>query len=448
MHTERHDEDESKKSSSLVFGRGGDSSTETMQRPHPRPLRRNQQHHEHGCTCREPPVVCFSSTTGNSSESNAHETSREAFIENLRTHGWSPIIVSDAPHPSPSQEEILGIFRRRNKQYGNYKDVVYIPSESGSNEGTVEPKESLEVQLSKCSVFNDDEDPPLPSQQQQQQQLNDRDEMMVKAFCRTLSWIAHKVCSTMLNLPSNTFLPNHPGESLDLLRIFHYYPVATADAYPSSSSTFGSSEHTDWGSLTVVWQDSVGGLQTYCRACQKWVDVVAETKASTMEATDSRKSHSWQCIVHVGDMSSLVLGNSNIDDATGRDIDISNRKESDTPYSWPSPKHRVLSHEKKERVSLVYFGYPPRGLSLHRIQTILDSGWKHSSTRGPRLPLEEYYLLRNQSVASASSTTNADNDHSDSSEDNSESGHLYRTMWDLPVQDIVQLKWKQVNRDG
>mmetsp|Transcript_15790 Transcript_15790/g.36359 ORF Transcript_15790/g.36359 Transcript_15790/m.36359 type:complete len:413 (-) Transcript_15790:303-1541(-) len=394
---------------------------------------------ELGCTCREPPVVSFSGNGGD----DGHETSRTQFIENLRTLGWSPIIVSDAPNPSPSREEILEIFRRRNEQgdsmgKSNYKDVVYIPSESGSSEGTAEPKESLEVQLSKCSVSRNDGDPQIHDDDE------DEDERKVKTFCRTLSWIAHTICRIMLDVPSNAFLPDDPAESLDLLRVFHYYPVPT-DVGASSSPTFGSSEHTDWGSLTVVWQDSVGGLQTYCRACKRWNDVRAQEEASTAETTNGH-SHCWRCIVHVGDMASLVLDNSTDIDSDS-DSDSSNTKGSDTPYPWPSPKHRVVSHSEKERVSLVYFGYPPRGLSLNRIQSFLDDGWKYSSTRGQRLPFKEYYLLRNQSVASTSATAKVGNGHSDISEEDSESGHLYRTMWDLPVQDIVRLKWQQVNRD-
>lgn len=404
-----------------------------------------QQQYRHGCTCREPRSVNFSDGNG----TDEIETNTNIFLENLRTHGWSPVVVSNAPNPSPSQEEILAIFRRRKQRGDNsssssstinssYQHVVYIPSESGCSEGTVEPKESLEVQLSKCSFSKGDE---------QEQQLHDKDEMTVKTFCWTLSWIAHKICSVLLDMPPNLLLPDDPNESLDLLRVFHYYPVATDTVTsPSSSPTFGSSEHTDWGSLTVVWQDTVGGLQTYCRACKKWINVRADTEATTTETTEGknhRQSHRWQCIVHVGDMASLVLDKSSNGNTKTKGMD-SSTMDIDTAFPWPSPKHRVISPAHKERVSLVYFGYPPRGLSLHRIQTILDNGWKYSSTRGRRMPLEEYYLLRNQSAAT---NANVDDGRTYSVEDGSEPSHLYRTIWDLPIQDIVRLKWKQVNRE-
>ena len=188
--------------------------------------------------------------------------------------------------------------------------------------------------------------------------------------------------------------------------------------------SLGSSEHTDWGSLTVVWQDSVGGLQTFCRKRKRWSNV-----KPAVADNDTTKTHRWECIVHVGDMASLVL------DQTSK-TEIDNYPNDMVSYPWPSPRHRVKSHPQKERVSLVYFGYPPRGLSLGEIQTRLDDeGWPHSSTRGQRLPLREYFLLRNQSTTA---TGNIDTD----------AGHLYKRMWNLPIQDIVRLKWEQVSRDG
>ena len=332
------------------------------------------------------------------------EANKAAFIENLQTLGWSPLVIPKAPFVAPSQEKILAIFRRRRQlQEGNNDnaDVTFIASESGSSEGTIEPKESLEVQLSKCSNTVHE---------------IDSDETIVKSWCKALSWIAHKVCEELLDLPTNAFLPSDDTDSLDLLRVFHYYAV------PSANLTLGSSEHTDWGSLTVVWQDSVGGLQTYCRKRQTWIDV------KPVEPDETKDDHCWRCIVHVGDMASLVLDDSKTQSSSK---ELTPKKVS---HPWPSPRHRVKSHRDKERVSLVYFGYPPRGVSLGEIQNRLDEGWQHSSTRGQKLPLSEYFLLRNQS----SGASEQDRE--------SEASRLYQTMWNLPIEDIVRLKWEQVSR--
>lgn len=385
--------------------------------------RHPEKRYQFGCTCQEPQTIHLSLDG-----SDSDKTNRNAFVQNLRTHGWSPVHVSNAPNPTPIREEILALFRRRHIRgtNGNVNDVNYIPAESGSSKGTVEPKESLEVRLSNCSHSNC----KLP-------QSHEKDDETVKNWCSTLSWVAHRICDLVLDLPPNTFLADDPNESLDLLRVFHYYAVgAVSEDDPSSSSsspsTFGSSEHTDWGSLTVVWQDSIGGLQTYCRACQKWMGVRVEREAEP----DTTASNRWQCVVHVGDMASLAL------DRSGDTPDWETT-DNHVSFPWPSPKHRVVSPVHKERASLVYFGYPPRGLSMQGIQTILDNGWEHCSTRGRRLPLEEYFLLRNQSAAKADTT----DDHLDSAEDESESSRLYQTMWNLPIQDIVRLKWEQVRRE-
>ncbi len=356
----------------------------------------------HDCTCREPREVVLAN------DDDDEAANKAAFIENLQTLGWSPIVVPKAPFAAPSQDEILAIFRRRRqKQEENSNDtgyVTFIASESGSSEGTIEPKESLEVQLSKCSAN---------SKKTEKASDDGSDETIVKNWCRALSWIAHKVCEELLDLPPNAFLPLDPTESLDLLRVFHYYAV------PSSDLTLGSSEHTDWGSFTVVWQDSVGGLQTYCRRRQKWINVKA--------AEHSQAKNCWKCIVHVGDIASLVLDDSKTCKETS---------EQEISHPWPSPRHRVKSHPHKERVSLVYFGYPPRGVSLGEIQSHLDEGWPHSATRGKKLPLSEYFLLRNQSSGAS--------DEQETKE--SEASRLYQTMWNLPIEDIVRLKWEQVSR--
>lgn len=380
-------------------------------------------HGQHGfdCTCREPREVVLS----DDDDESTHQTNKSIFIENLQTLGWSPLVIANTPFPSPSQEEILSIFRRRrDRQQSNSgtqieSDVTFIASESGSSEGTIEPKESLEVQLSKCSETNNN-----AKENNGGETENNIDDDIVKNWCRALSWIAHKVCWELLDFPGNAVLPSDPKDSLDLLRVFHYYAVGE-----SSTPTLGSSEHTDWGSLTVVWQDCVGGLQTYCRKRQKWINV----KASKEEATKTQ-SNRWECIVHVGDMSSLVLNQSS-SLLNGKDSANSTTK-SLVSHPWPSPRHRVQSHPLKERVSLVYFGYPPRDLSLGAIQKRLEEGWPHSSTRGKRLPLSEYFLLRNQSSGAAQS------------DKESEANRLFETMWKLPVQEIVRLKWEQVSRGG
>jgi isopenicillin N synthase-like dioxygenase len=318
------------------------------------------------CTCQEPPAVNLSS----------HDC-HDKLLQNLQQFGWSPI-VTELSTPPPSHEEIVEFFKTNTKDPHSYESMMYRSAESGGTE-EIEPKESLELSL--CNAA--------------------KEESKIGTWCLALSQIAHDVCK-LLDIPANTLLAGTAEESLDLLRVFYYH----ATHIPK----LGSSPHTDWGSWTIVWQDSVGGLETYCRACQKWVGVQAppvDTKA-------------WQCIVHVGDMASLALENVS--------------KRTCNSVQWPSPRHQVVNSEL-ERTSLVYFGYPPAEASIQDMQKSL-AGWKVKN-RGRRLPLEEYYLLHDQSSSVGRATKEAATKSPES---------MLRFIESVSVQGVIQEKWYQVQR--
>ena len=165
------------------------------------------------CTaCQEPPLeVNLSPSLFSSSE---------ILVKNLQIHGWSPIII-ELNQDSPSRQQILDLFQRK----GDYK-FTYRSSESGAvGEKSIEPKESLEVQLSKVLLDNN----------------NNNNNSLEEKWCLGLSKIAHRVCEC-LDLPPGTLLaPCHDPNTLDLLRIFHYHATEGPE--------LGSSPHTDWGRL-------------------------------------------------------------------------------------------------------------------------------------------------------------------------------------------------------
>jgi len=61
-----------------------------------------------------------------------------------------------------------------------------------------------------------------------------------------------------LGLPENYFAVHGTSNPLLLLRFFNY---PTQPAPKDLQVQWGVGEHTDYGLLTILWQDDVGGLQ-------------------------------------------------------------------------------------------------------------------------------------------------------------------------------------------
>jgi isopenicillin N synthase-like dioxygenase len=131
------------------------------------------------------------------------------------------------------------------------------------------------------------------------------------------------------------------GETISLMRLFHYYPYHHADReFPQAKDRIGSSAHTDWGFLTLILQeDGVTGLQFLQDG--EWIDI--PPVPGTL-------------MVNCGDYFSLLTGG-----------------------DYKSPLHRVVS-EGKERLSAVLFYYPAYDAEI------------------PVLARQEYSLFRNQEI--------------------------------------------------
>ncbi|KAL7580321.1 hypothetical protein ACA910_004356 [Epithemia clementina (nom. ined.)] len=393
-------------------------------------------------------------------------------------------------------------------------------------------------------------------QQQQQQQQH-----VLYDWISLLHQIAISV-RMCLELPPNVLLQENENDdddkndndgAIDLLRAFYYHTVeakstitkevngAGSCSSPKSVNTnndhdecgnedddddddedshrrriLGSSPHTDWGSLTVVWQDDVGGLETYCHACRKWNSVppppsrLSSSSSSSRATKDKTNLESAappvvSFVVHISDLTSLALGLAASNTTTSITTTCTNpngpkRKtneedptDTDCHYfgavDWPSPRHRVVSPTHESRVSLVYFAYPPPHLSLaqvvqflqHHAQVAPNSVYlqstSHSSycsgnkdpttppqqqqqqpqqpnTRRRVLPLDDYYLLQNQSSARTQiSDENSNNDTSDQPRPAPIIGALVVSPKDqldrilqLPLRDVLMDKWNQVQR--
>ena len=81
-----------------------------------------------------------------------------------------------------------------------------------------------------------------------------------------------------LGLDERWFAQNLTGDPLVLFRIFHYPPV------PPGAPGWGVAEHTDYGLVTVLGQDSSGGLEV--RGASGWLSVPADPDAFVVNIGD------------------------------------------------------------------------------------------------------------------------------------------------------------------
>jgi len=276
-------------------------------------------------------------------------------------------------------------------------------SESGAAEQP-EPKQSWE--LRRCHAAKDSDG-------------GDRTKVVGERLQRVEGWTvgmhqAAELVVQLLGIDPNTILQNGPcGCSdmsscedkccMDLMRAFRY-DALSSEQYRASHP--GSSSHSDWGCLTIVWQDTSGGLQTYCHECDKWSDVSASLD-------DDMPDNTIALFVHVGDFLSLATGG-----------------------EYPSPRHRVLCPLRKEtgsskesRCSLVYFAYPPLGVSLEEAAIKLNKiKLPHA---GDFLHYDRYSLLQNQSALSSDSSAHK---------------AVYERMRKVAFEEAIKEKWGQVQR--
>jgi isopenicillin N synthase-like dioxygenase len=202
------------------------------------------------------------------------------------------------------------------------------------------------------------------------------------------------------------------GDSISLMRLFHYFSSESGSNFESGDDseskaapnvnevsdhtsiiqivkkqnkvTIGSSPHTDWGLLTVIMQDEIGGLQFFHE--NQWKDVPRVP---------------FSLVINGGDYLRII--------SKGR---------------YHSPVHRVLCPPHgKERTSFVFFYYPgfnstvtvQQGAGFARDEVVGDyntflemqSDGTSSSLEGASSKTETFgdYILRKwQGVAVAVST--------------------------------------------
>mmetsp|Transcript_21009 Transcript_21009/g.23851 ORF Transcript_21009/g.23851 Transcript_21009/m.23851 type:complete len:450 (+) Transcript_21009:111-1460(+) len=322
-------------------------------------------------------------------------------------------------------ENLSAIFRGRSTESGSEQNDT----------GQGEPKQSWEFfrcRSSSTSTTTADEDA---------RNTNASRLEILKIFSDALHEVVIGLCSYMaLNLPPNKFASTFRNEvgqlprSKDLLRVFRYDALSTP---AEQMSNLGSSSHTDWGSMTVVWQDSKGGLQIYCHEHECWNDV--EVPNSTEE------TENIHLFIHVGDFLSLSMNMHK------------KSTEGTSKFEWPSPTHRVLcplrindcdDEIENSRCSLVYFVYPPNGVSLFDAMESLDI--LHSNDVNqvkndlelPHIlesfPCSRYMLLKDQSIQIQDLENICLHDKA--------SANVLKKILNLPFDEVIEDKWNQVQR--
>lgn len=92
----------------------------------------------------------------------------------------------------------------------------------------------------------------------------------VLAYLDALTTLGHTLMTGLalsLDLEPSYFADRYTADPLILFRIFHYPPVP---ARPGDEPPWGVGEHTDYGVLTILKQDDIGGLQV--KSQNRWVD--------------------------------------------------------------------------------------------------------------------------------------------------------------------------------
>eukprot|EP00956_Cyclotella_meneghiniana_P021315 scaffold38698_cov73-Cyclotella_meneghiniana.AAC.2 len=316
-------------------------------------------------------------------------------------------------------------------------------AESGDEENSVpEPKLSWEFQ--RCiSTIESSKTKQLVSKSSNATPINEQRKLLPQ-WTEALHSIAAVVIH-LLGIPSGLVLQEKPCEcsyqvpiherskkcNIDLIRVFRY------DALQSNDITLGSSAHSDWGTLTVVWQDGKGGLQTYCDLCDKWSDVDASAMHPDNNSDNSNNDDVINFFVHIGDFLSLAT------------------MQSDGSSTWHSPRHRVLcpsirscnkiakepNFNSQCRRSLVYFAYPPPGISLKDAQNAVRSLAKSNandnfnSATPSTHSLSKYSVLHNQSAH-----------HALSEQKQLQVGNSYDNILHIPFDEVITEKWVQVQR--
>ncbi|EGG22421.1 hypothetical protein DFA_04542 [Cavenderia fasciculata] len=230
-----------------------------------------------------------------------------------------------------STEEKMKIYIGNSK---NHKGYVEMQSEHLDPTKKVDYKEALDMGLNYKMADPNNPTNTLNGPNQYPQSLGQEWVDVIESYAKdVLEKVAKRLMQTMaynLGAPLDYFDKLFNERNVSTLRIIHYPPrlaeenedeIAKLD--PSEQyekmDTVGCGTHTDYGCITLLYQDEIGGLQ------------VRNTDGNWIEATPIPNTF----VVNIGDM--MMRWSNDL---------------------YKSTPHRVISHGNKDRYSSPYFFEP------------------------------------------------------------------------------------------
>ncbi len=167
-----------------------------------------------------------------------------------------------------------------------------------------------------------------------------------------------RVISVALGLDADELGGRWFHDPVILLRLFRYPPARSGDP------AYGVAEHTDYGFLTLLWQDESGGLEV--RTDDGWIGVPPDREAF---------------VCNIGDM---------LDRLTGGCY-------RSTPHRVRPPSSTGAAHDRRDRIAVPFFFDPDwdaRIDTLPGIEPLDDAAtrWDGTSVHGPVGTYGEYLL--------------------------------------------------------
>lgn len=178
----------------------------------------------------------------------------------------------------------------------------------------------------------------------------DAHRMQILTFQKSLHSFASRLLELIavaLDLPPSTFTSQHPRsrQNFDNFELMHYPPLSTT---PAEEVAYRISPHTDWGTITLLFQQSIGGLQVR-------PPHYTSPELHPDEQWTSAPAHNDMVLINIGDMMEFWTAG---------------RLKSTWHRVVPKPETRDV-----DRYCYAYFLHPDKDAVLEPIKQFEKEGW-------------------------------------------------------------------------